>query len=223
MQRTIRNGFTLIELLTVIAVIGILAAIVSTAISHAIVSAKETTCRSNLRSFGQALEAEFLEDLVIPSDLMITQHEMPPTRVASNVHSAGLPLGCLPGFSSFHLATEDTAVSSSPQSSPSTGGSTGGGTPLRSSKWLKPYCPLATPNPVYAIDPLNEPKSRSYGIRASALGQSLDQIGWVLAESELRHIQGPEDLAARHRNYVHVYNQGGGVSRLLKEQVEFTP
>jgi len=218
MQRTTRNGFTLIELLTVIAVIGILAAIVSTAISHAIVSAKETTCRSNLRSLGQALEAEFLEDLVIPSDLMITQHEMPPTHVASSTHSAGLPLGCLPGFSSFHLATEDTAISSSPQSSPSTGG-----TAASSSKFLKPYCPLATPNPVYAIDPLNEPKSRSYGIRASALGQSLDQIGWLLAESELRHIQGPEDLAARHRNYVHVYNQGGGVSRLLKEQVEFTP
>lgn len=220
MKRTIRNGFTLIELLVVITVIGILAAIVSTAVNHALVSAKETTCRTNLRTFGQALEAEFLEDLIIPSDLIITQHEMPPTQIASSARTAGLPMACLPRFSTRPPYTPPGSTTPTAHSSP-TMSAPGSGTEMRSSKFLKPYCPLATPNPVFEVDPINEPKSRSFGIRTTMLGASLDQAGWVLAESELRHISGPEDLAARHRGYVHVYNQGGGVTRMLKEQVEF--
>ncbi|RRJ96124.1 prepilin-type N-terminal cleavage/methylation domain-containing protein [Opitutaceae bacterium TAV4] len=49
------HAFTLIELLTVIAIIGILAAITIPTIGKVRESARKTTCLSNVRSIGQAL------------------------------------------------------------------------------------------------------------------------------------------------------------------------
>ena len=48
------RGFTLIELLTVIAIVGVLAAITITAVGQARKSAQSATCRSNLRQIGMA-------------------------------------------------------------------------------------------------------------------------------------------------------------------------
>lgn len=48
-----RAGFTLVELLTVIAVVGILAAIVITTVGRARLSARNAHCMSNLRQIGQ--------------------------------------------------------------------------------------------------------------------------------------------------------------------------
>lgn len=56
MSRDHKRGFTLVELLVVISVIGILVAIMLPAIGVARESARNSQCRSNLKSFGQGLQ-----------------------------------------------------------------------------------------------------------------------------------------------------------------------
>jgi prepilin-type N-terminal cleavage/methylation domain-containing protein/prepilin-type processing-associated H-X9-DG protein len=64
-----RAAFTLIEILVVIAIIGILAALIFPAISGAIRSGKQATSVSNLRQWGSAFHASWTDhDGEMPSD-----------------------------------------------------------------------------------------------------------------------------------------------------------
>ncbi len=56
-MKTRQSGFTLIELLAVVAIIGVLAALVSTQVGRAIDKSKATNCLNNMRQLGAAAMA----------------------------------------------------------------------------------------------------------------------------------------------------------------------
>jgi prepilin-type processing-associated H-X9-DG protein/prepilin-type N-terminal cleavage/methylation domain-containing protein len=68
------NGFSLVELLTVIAVLGILAALILAALSQAKKKADQTHCISNLRQLGIALQGFVTDYHVYPPQFVPLEH-----------------------------------------------------------------------------------------------------------------------------------------------------
>jgi len=68
MRRANRDGFTLIELLVVTAIIGILAALVLTALTRGVGMARRISCVNNVRQLGQAIRQFVGENHVYPLD-----------------------------------------------------------------------------------------------------------------------------------------------------------
>jgi prepilin-type N-terminal cleavage/methylation domain-containing protein/prepilin-type processing-associated H-X9-DG protein len=66
MRRNNRDGFTLIELLVVIGIIGILAALLLTALTRGVGMARRIHCANNVRQLGQALQLFVGDNHVYP-------------------------------------------------------------------------------------------------------------------------------------------------------------
>ena len=83
MNRGERDGFTLVEMLIVIAIIGILAALLLPTISQSKDRARRVQCASNLRQLGLALHAYLADNQGYPDPNWVHELEQAGLRVAT--------------------------------------------------------------------------------------------------------------------------------------------
>src|SRR3569832_435225 len=98
-----REGFTLIELLVMTGIIGILASLLLPALSSAKERARTTTCLSNLRQIGVAIELYRQEDsgMRFPNHLKWEDERWKPSSSDPEVRYASYALGGRDGKEQF--------------------------------------------------------------------------------------------------------------------------
>ena len=88
--QTPRSAFTLIEMLVVIAIIGILAALLLPTLSQAKAKAQRTLCVSNLHQLGVALHTFLVDYHSYPTDTGSTNNDLPGYWWAEQLERGGL-------------------------------------------------------------------------------------------------------------------------------------
>lgn len=76
-----RSGFSLVEVMIVIAIIGLLSAILIPAIMRANLTARQQTCVNNLREIDQAIQQWAMESKALPNDVVLHTNLIPYLRV----------------------------------------------------------------------------------------------------------------------------------------------
>ena len=76
-----QSGFSLFEVMIVIAIIGLLTAILIPAIMRANLSARQKTCVNNLRQIDQAIQQWAMETKALPTDVVRHTNVIPYLRV----------------------------------------------------------------------------------------------------------------------------------------------
>lgn len=75
-----KSAFSIVELMVVIAIIGLLSAIVIPAVMKANLTAQQKTCINNLREIDQAIQQWAMENKALPTDVVTHSNLVPYLR-----------------------------------------------------------------------------------------------------------------------------------------------
>ena len=196
----VRNrAFTLVELLVVVAIISMLAVVITTGLLGFREGAILASCGQSLRGAGMEyfqnhhdLDQFGLGAVSIPEE---------PEGAAGQKMPPPCPW-CKPG--------------GEPPEMPSVPDSGLASTVLNQNG----KCPNASANAMYGIDPLNQPRVRSFGI-SERVASGRDWV-WMIADSDFQTVAEREELASdRHAGRINVFFKDGNVAALPASEVAF--
>ena len=197
------NAFTLIELLVVIAIISVLAIMTVTGLMGFKERAQTAKCGQNLRGAGMAFFRDYHQ---MDSLGMHNFHGTPvstftPTRGIFGAQGVPECPFCRPG--------PTPPGPEGPDRIPDT-----------AALDVLGLCPKALQNPMYSLDPDNEPEIRSYGVQQRIADGR--RWNWMLADSNFETIVARSELATeRHDGKVNVFSKEGSVATYAIADIHF--